>query len=99
MGVIGSEVITIFSGAAAADQEAAAELNEALEGRRKGMEFFVKGLKSNLRPGLDTAHAAAILQALTWSEVYNQLVTRSGWTADEYQNWLFQILKHELLGN
>jgi AcrR family transcriptional regulator len=93
----GVDVTAIYNGAAAADPEAAAELNEALEGRRKSMEHFAQTLESNLRPGLDVAHAAAILQALCWSEVYNQLVRLSGWPAEEYEAWLLQILKHELL--
>src|SRR5512139_3569057 len=49
----GVEVIAIYNGAAAADPEAAAELNEALEGRRKGMETFVLSLEPHLRAGLD----------------------------------------------
>lgn len=94
----GFEVTAIYRGAAAADPEAAAELNQALEGRRRGMEHFAKTLEPRLRPGLDVDHAAAILQALCWSEVYTQLVQHSGWTAAEYEAWLARILKHELLG-
>jgi hypothetical protein len=93
----GSEVIAIYNGAAAADPEAAAELSVALEGRRKGMEKFASSLEPHLRPGLDTARAAAILQALCMPEVFNQLVLHSGWTAEAYQAWLSQTLKRELL--
>lgn len=93
----GSEVVAIYNGAAAADPEAAAELSLALEGRRKGMENFAKGLEPYLRPGLDTVRVAAILQALCSPEVFNELVQRSGWPADEYQVWLSQILKRELI--
>jgi AcrR family transcriptional regulator len=94
----GSEVIAIYNGAAAADPEAAAELSEALKGRRKGMETFALSLESHLRPGLDTARAAAILQALCLPEVFNELVRQSGWSAEDYQAWLSQALKCELLG-
>jgi AcrR family transcriptional regulator len=93
----GSEVIAIYTGAAAADPEAAAELRGALEGRRKGMETFAKSLEPYLRPGLDTAHAADILQALCLPEVFNELVRHSGWSADAYQTWLTLNLKWELL--
>jgi AcrR family transcriptional regulator len=94
----GSEVIAIYTGAAATDPEAAAELSQALEGRRKAMETFALSLKPHLRPGLDTAHAAAILQALCMAEVYHELVRRLGWSTEEYQAWLSQVLKCELLG-
>jgi len=94
----GAEVIAIYNGAAAADVEAAAELSLALEGRRKGMELFAQGLENHLRPGLNTTRAAGILQALCSPEVFNELVRRSGWSLDDYQVWLIQIIKHELLG-
>ena len=94
----GVEVIAIYNGAAAADAEAAAELSEALQGRRKGIGNFAKSLEPHLRAGLDTARATAILQALCLPEVFNELVRRSGWPAEDYQAWLAQTLKRELLG-
>jgi AcrR family transcriptional regulator len=95
----GSAVIAIYTGAAAADTEAAAELSQALVGRRKAMETFAVSLQADLRPGLDAARAAAILQALCMAEVYEQLVRRSGWPADSYEAWLSQALKRELLAS
>lgn len=94
----GAEVIAIYNGAAAADPEAAAELSEALQGRAKAMVNFAKSLAPHLRPGLDAARAAAMLQAFCLPEVFNQLVRQSGWSADEYQAWLSQALKRDLLG-
>jgi AcrR family transcriptional regulator len=93
----GGDLITIYQGAAAADPEAAAELSEALKGRRKGMETFALSMEPHLPPGLDVTRAAAILQALCLPEVYNQLVRQSGWPADAYQAWLLHALKRELL--
>lgn len=94
----GSEVVAIYSSAAAADPEAAAELKQALAGRRTGMETFARSLASHLRPGLDPTRAADILEALCLAEVHAQLVRQAGWTAEEYQAWLAQALKRELLG-
>lgn len=94
----GVDVIAIYTGAAAADPKAAAELNEALEGRRKGLTNFANKLEPHLHPGLDTAHAAAILHALCLPEIYDDLVNHSGWSDDEYQDWLLRTLAHELLG-
>lgn len=94
---LGAEVTAIYTGAAAADPRAAAELTQALAGRREGLQGFAKNLEQHLRPGLDTAHAAAILQALCMPEVFDELVRRSGWSADEYQLWLAKALKREML--
>lgn len=93
----GAEVIAIYNGAATSDAEAAAELNQALAGRRKALKSFALGLKPHLRPGLDVTHAAAIVQALCLAEVYHELVRRVGWTGEEYQQWLAQALKCQLL--
>jgi AcrR family transcriptional regulator len=93
----GAEVTAIYNGAAAADAEAAAELSEALEGRRRGMDTFAKSLEPHLRSGLDVEQATAILQALCLPEVFNELVRHSGWPAEAYQAWLAQALKRELL--
>ncbi len=94
---IGAEVTAIYTGAAAADPRAAAELSQALMGRREGLQNFAKSLEPHLRSGLDAPHAAAILQALCMPEVFDELVRHSNWTVGEYQTWLVDILKHELL--
>ncbi len=93
----GLEVLIIYKGAAAADPEAAAELKEALQGRRKALETFAQSLAPHLRSGLDPAHAAAILQALCLPEVFNELVQHAGWSAKAYQDWLSHAMKRELL--
>jgi AcrR family transcriptional regulator len=94
---VGAEVTAIYTGAAAADPQAAAELTQALSGRREGMQNFAKSLEPDLRAGLDATHAASILQALCLPEVYNELVRHSGWSADEYQSWLLETFMHELI--
>jgi AcrR family transcriptional regulator len=94
---LGAEVTAIYTGAAAADPRAAAELTQALVGRREGLQSFAESLEPHFRAGLDIAHAAAILQSLCMPEVFDALVRRSGWSADEYQAWLANILKHEML--
>lgn len=93
----GSVVVTIYSDAASVDPQASAELAEALTGRQRGLENFSRSLESHLRNDVSVERAAAILQALCQPEVYNQFVRRSGWSADEYQAWLAQVLTRELL--
>ncbi len=93
----GAEVTAIYTGAAAADPRAAAELTQGMVGRREGLQGFSKDLEPHLRPGLDAGHAAAILQALCLPEVFDELVRRSGWSVEEYQAWLAQTLKRSIL--
>ena len=93
----GGALVDIYLGAAAADREAAAELREALRGRRAALDRIVEGMEAALRPGLDVSRAAAILRALCRAEDYRELVEESGWSPDEYEAWLFETLKEQLL--
>lgn len=93
----GGTMVAIYQGAAAVDLEAAAELEEALQGRRWVMDRFVEEMKDALRPDLDAGRAAAVLRALCQQEVYRELVHESGWSPDEYEVWLFEALKEQLL--
>src|SRR5215210_6488397 len=70
----GAALVAIYQGAAAADREASAELEEALRGRRASLDLVVDGMKDALRPGLDVSQAAAILRAICQAEVYRELV-------------------------
>ena len=94
---LGAGMVAIYQGAAAADREAAAELDEALRGRRAALDRIVEGIEEALRPGLDSTRAAAILRALCRAEVYQELVEESGWSPDEYEAWLVTMLKTQLL--
>lgn len=93
----GGALVAIYQGAAAADREAAAELEAALRGRRAALDRVVEGMKAALRPGLDAGQAAAILRAVCQAEVYRELVDESGWSPDEYESWLGKTLKSQLL--
>ncbi len=93
----GGAVVAVYQGAAAADREAAAELEEALRGRRAALDRVVEGMAGSLRPGLEVNRAAALLRALCRAEVYRELVEESGWSPDEYEAWLVETLKRQLL--
>ena len=93
----GGSMIAIHEGAAAVDREAAAELSEVLSGRRRIMTRFVQEMKDSLRPDLDAGRAAAILLALCQPAVYRELVEESGWSPAEYEAWLSEALKEQLL--
>lgn len=91
------EMVTIYTGAAAADPEAAAELQDSLDGRRAGMRQFVQAIAPLLRPGLAVDRALAIYLALTHAELYQELVAAAGWSPDDYENWLATTLRQQLL--
>jgi len=94
---LGGALVAIYQGAAAADREAAAELEEALRGRRATLDRVVQGMEEALRPGMNVEKAAAILRALCQAEIYRELVEESGWSPDEYEVWLAETLEEQLL--
>lgn len=90
-------MMAIYTGAASADPEAAAELNTALHGRRANIANHLDESAPMLRPDLNLERATAIYLSLTRPEVYQELVEVAGWSADDYEIWLANILKQQLL--
>lgn len=90
-------MMLIYESAAAVDAEAAAELKEAKDGRRRFMGAFIEQTTSMLRPGLHSAQATAVYLSLTRPEVYQELVTVARWSPDAYERWLAEVLTTQLL--
>ena len=63
-------MMAVYASAAAVDAEAAAELKEAQEGRRRFMHMFIQQSEAMLRPAMDGAQASAMFLSLTRPEVY-----------------------------
>jgi hypothetical protein len=61
------------------------------------MNQFINALSPSLHPGLDSDRAAGIFRALTLHELYQELVDEAGWLPDEYEAWLADLLKQQLL--
>ena len=93
----GAAMTAIYESAAAVDPEAAAELHEALQGRRASLNGFVWDMAAMLRPNLTVDQAIAIYLSLTHSAIYQELVHIAGWSPDEYERWLAATLKQQLL--
>ena len=72
-------------------------MREAQASRRWIIKRFVGEMKDALRADLDARRAAAILLALAQPEVYRELVEESGRSPDEYEAWLAETLKEQLL--
>lgn len=93
----GAVMIAIYTGAAAVDPEAAAELRGALAGRRKNVGAWLEASLPLLRQDLTAEEITAIYLALTRAEVYGELVASWGWSPDAYEVWLADVLKQQLL--
>ena len=93
----GAAMQTIYIGAATTDQEAAAELKQALAGRRNSLGRFIDEMRPYLCPDLSPERAIAIFLGLTHAEIYRELIEEHHWTPDEYERWLAELLKQQLL--
>jgi hypothetical protein len=54
--------------------------------------------KKALRPGLDVTRATDILWTLNHPDLYWLLVNERGWTPDQHEEWLADLLCEQLLG-
>ena len=90
-------MMAIYQGAAATDAEAATELQEAQSGRRKNLGRWLEASAPLFSPDLPLERVKAIYLSLTRPEVYLELVEAFGWTPDEYEAWLAETLKRQLL--
>jgi AcrR family transcriptional regulator len=93
----GHDVVAIQRDAGAIDPAVRVEVEQVLGRRRNGIARLARSLEAALSAGLDTAQAAAVLDALTLPEVYTELTDVANWSADKYEAWLGACLKAELL--
>jgi AcrR family transcriptional regulator len=93
----GGDILDMTQAAAAVDSKIATLLRGWAGDREKGMGMAVKRISPQLRRGMDTRRANAVVRALTAPAVYLSLVSDSGWTAQQYQQWLEEILVEQLL--
>ncbi len=94
----GADVLPMLQAAAHDDPEVAMLLAGWIEDKSRAMAHFVDSLQGALRPGLDTGRAGNLFDALTVPEIYRELVDRSGWRPDDYEQWLAETLAWQLLG-
>lgn len=93
----GHDVVEIHGDAAATDASVRAEVEQVLERRRAGIDRLARTLEVQLAPGIDLAHATAIIDALTLPEVYAELTDIARWDSDEFERWLARSLRDQLL--
>jgi AcrR family transcriptional regulator len=90
------QVVRSAGRADAALSEASKKLDS---GRLYGLRVFAEALErsGHLRTGLDATRATDIMWALASEDTYQRLVVERGWTPDEFEAWLGNSLKRELL--
>ena len=91
-------MMVIYHAAAAADPDAAAELSTALQGRRTFLTQFIGEMSEQLRSDLSPARAVTIFYTLTQPTIYQDLVG-DGWSPEEYEVWLAETLREQLLSS
>lgn len=92
----GYDVMVLFDAAAAEDPQTRAMLRAKLDGRNHVQNLIVDSLADHLVVPLPTA--GAIYRALAAVGIYQELVVESGWTIDDYEQWLVDELARQLLG-
>jgi AcrR family transcriptional regulator len=92
----GADALAIQQDAMRADPEVAAEITAVLAERAERLGAVVAPLAPCLREPLSVETAHDLLLALSLLEVYRELHAR-GWTDAQYQAWLGQALREQLL--
>jgi AcrR family transcriptional regulator len=89
-----------FEQAAATDAKIAALWKEYQQRRRHDVLRVVRSVEkgSGLRPGLDTERATDVLWALIGWHPVALLVEERGWTSQQIQQWIEELLTLVLLG-
>ena len=54
--------------------------------------------QNSLANGLEVSKARDILWAFTGRDMYRMFVVEQGWSSDEYETWLAQLLVKTLMG-
>lgn len=95
-----ADVFGVVEAAAQHDPEIAALAAEADARRRTGALAIVTGLDDlgALRPGLTPAKAVDLLWTFNSAALFRLLVRGSGWSLDEYEDWLAATMQHQILG-
>ena len=93
----GAEAVAIQLDAMRVDPDVAADVQAILAARATALFEVVRPLGPALAPGLTVERAHDRLLAVSMAEVYLELRGR-GWAVEDYERWLADILKTQLLG-
>lgn len=88
------DVVRILDAAMDEDAETRTLLRSKLRGRNRVMDGLIASVTSELAVPLERAQT--IFRAFAATGVYNELVIDSGWTPEQFENWLSDTLLHQL---
>jgi AcrR family transcriptional regulator len=91
----GFDVVQLFEAAMDEDAETRALLRAKLAGRNQAMDRIIASLEGSL--SMPVPAAQAIYRALAAPGIYQELVVESGWTADQFEEWIADTLVRQLL--
>ena len=92
----GFDVVMIFEAATDESPETRALLRSKLAGRNEVMDAMIASLADHIHVPLPDAQA--IYRALAAPGVYRELVEESGWTPQQFEGWVGDVLHRDLLG-
>lgn len=92
-------LLEVVRDAAPSDPELAALWNRIQSDFYDNQRAIVQALhdRNGLKPALDVARAADLLWTLNHPSLYWLLVGERGWTPEQYETWLAEILRAQLL--
>jgi hypothetical protein len=92
-------LLEVVRDAASSDPELDALWNRIQSEFYDNQRAIVQALhdRNGLKPGLDVARGADVLWTLNHPSLYWLLVEGRGWTPDQYEAWLAEILRAQLL--
>jgi AcrR family transcriptional regulator len=91
----GFDVVLIFEAATDESAETKALLRAKLQGRNEVMDAIIASLETDLR--IPLKQAQAVYRALAAPGVYQELVDESGWTPSEFEQFVADSLRRQLL--
>ena len=91
----GFDVVLIFEAATDESAETKALLRSKLAGRNQVMDAMIASLETTLR--IPLKQAQAVYRALAAPGVYQELVDESGWTPEEFEQFVADSLERQLL--
>ena len=91
----GYDVMVLFEAASAEDPQTRAMLRAKLEGRNHVQNLILDSVRDRPRP--PAAGRPGHLPGPGRVGVYQELVVESGWTIDQYEQWVFDQLASQLL--
>lgn len=91
----GFDVVLIFEAATDESAETRALLRSKLAGRNQVMDAIIASMEQYL--SIPLKQAQAVYRALAAPGVYRELVDESGWSEDEFEQWVTDSLQRQLL--